>query len=149
MSAALLDVNLLVALAWPNHIHHTAAHAWFSQSSRGRWATAPLTQSSFIRVSSNPRVTSEARSPAEARALLCQIVSLPGHEFWADDAAAADPAPSPFDRMLGHRQVTDAHLLTLAVRHGGRLVTFDGGLRDLVPDGVDQETILHVINPLP
>ena len=27
---ALLDVNVLVALAWPNHVHHTQAHRWFS-----------------------------------------------------------------------------------------------------------------------
>jgi predicted nucleic acid-binding protein len=26
----LLDVNLLIALAWPNHVHHTSARAWFS-----------------------------------------------------------------------------------------------------------------------
>lgn len=27
--------------------------------------------------------------------------------------------------MLGHRQVTDAYLLALAMKHGGRFVTFD------------------------
>ena len=27
--------------------------------------------------------------------------------------------------ILGHRQVTDVYLLALAVRHGGRLVSFD------------------------
>jgi predicted nucleic acid-binding protein len=27
--------------------------------------------------------------------------------------------------LLGSRQVTDVYLLVLAVRHGGRLVTFD------------------------
>lgn len=28
-------------------------------------------------------------------------------------------------RLLGHRQITDAYLLALAVAHDGRLVTFD------------------------
>jgi predicted nucleic acid-binding protein len=28
-------------------------------------------------------------------------------------------------RILGHRQVTDAYLLALAVRNNGRLVTFE------------------------
>ena len=30
-----------------------------------------------------------------------------------------------FSRVQGHQQVTDLYLLALAVRHGGRLVTFD------------------------
>jgi predicted nucleic acid-binding protein len=30
-----------------------------------------------------------------------------------------------WSRVLGHRQVTDAYLLALAVRHEGRFVTFD------------------------
>lgn len=145
MSVSLLDVNLLVALAWPNHVHHTTAHDWFRQAHDHGWATTPLTQSGFIRVSSNTRVTPEARSPQAARALLRQMVALPAHEFWPDDAAAADPAPGPFDRVVGYRQVTDAHLLVLAIRRGGCLVTFDRGIRDLVPDDVDAPAVLRVL----
>jgi predicted nucleic acid-binding protein len=26
---SLLDVNVLVAFAWPNHVHHAAAQHWF------------------------------------------------------------------------------------------------------------------------
>ena len=32
----LLDVNVLIALAWPNHVHHAAAHTW------SRFASASL-----------------------------------------------------------------------------------------------------------
>lgn len=28
----LLDVNVLVALAWPNHVHHEAVQAWFTET---------------------------------------------------------------------------------------------------------------------
>lgn len=51
--AALLDVNLLVALAWPNHVHHQAALGWFQRNQAAGWATCPLTESGFVRVSSN------------------------------------------------------------------------------------------------
>ena len=27
---ALPDVNVLIALAWPNHVHHDAARSWFA-----------------------------------------------------------------------------------------------------------------------
>lgn len=42
--------------------------------------------------------------------------------------------------IVGHRQVTDAHLLALARRHGGRLVTFDAGLLAL-DEGRDVELL--------
>jgi predicted nucleic acid-binding protein len=38
-----------------------------------------------------------------------------------------------WQRLLGHRQVTDAYLLALAVRNNGRLATFDQRVsRDMV-----------------
>lgn len=37
MRVALLDVNVLIALAWPTHIHHEAAHAWFNQEQQHGW----------------------------------------------------------------------------------------------------------------
>jgi len=49
------------------------------------------------------------------------------------------PAPAvtdtPFNHLVGFRQVTDAHLLTLAIRRGGRLATFDRGIVELLPKG--------------
>ncbi|MFP5068815.1 PIN domain-containing protein [Pseudonocardia nantongensis] len=47
-------------------------------------------------------------------------------------------------RVHGPRQVTDAYLLALAVRHGGRLVTFDSSVvRSAVPEAAaDALTIL-------
>jgi hypothetical protein len=47
------------------------------------------------------------------------------HEFWADGVSVLDPAVVRLDRIHGARQLTDAYLLALAVRQGGRLVTFD------------------------
>lgn len=144
MSARLLDVNVLVALAWPNHVHHAPAHAWFAAVRREGWATTPITQSGSVRVSSNTRAIPDARTPAEARALLARMVAVEGHVFWPDDVALVG-RPGPLDRVVGYRQVTDAHLLELAIRHGGRLATFDRGVCDLVPEGVEERQVLEVI----
>jgi hypothetical protein len=35
-------------------------------------------------------------------------------------------------RLVGHQQVTDACLLSLAIRHKGKLATFDHGLLALL-----------------
>jgi predicted nucleic acid-binding protein len=50
-ATALLDINVLVALAWPNHVHHETALHWFEVNHTYGWATSPLTQSGFVRVS--------------------------------------------------------------------------------------------------
>ena len=138
----LLDVNVLVALAWPNHIHHARAHAWFGDIRDEGWATCPITESGFVRVSSNVHVIPDARTPSEAMALLGEIRRLPGHTFWVDDVSPADTEAGPFARVVGHRQVPDAHLLTLAIRNGGSLATFDRRLAELAPPGRAHAVVL-------
>lgn len=122
-----------MALAWPNHIHHARAIRWFQAVREDRWATCPATETGFVRVSSNTRVIPDSRTPLEAIALLKEIRNIPGHTFWADDVSPADPEGIAFDRVVGYRQITDAHLLALAIRNGGRLSTFDKGVADLLP----------------
>lgn len=143
--AFLLDVNLLVALAWPNHVHHRAALAWFLENYESGWSTCPLTQSGFVRVSSNPAAVSETKSPQEAARLLRRIVEFPRHEFWHDDVSFASSPILKEIRPAGYRQVTDAHLLALARHRDGRLATLDGKIRSLVPQGFDASEILCLV----
>lgn len=49
------------------------------------------------------------------------------------------------ERLLGYRQVTDVHLLSLAIHRGGRLLTFDSGILELVPKGRDPEEVLVLL----
>jgi len=124
----LLDVNALVALAWDSHVHHTAVRAWLATAGRHGWATCPLTESGFVRVSSNPKVLPSAIGVDGARAVLSALRSTEGHRFLVDDVSLSD---EDVPTIPGHRQVTDAHLLTLARRRGIRLVTFDRGVLSL------------------
>lgn len=143
---SLLDVNLLVALAWPSHVHHGLARAWFSHHAAEGWATCPLTQCAFVRISSNPKIVSEAAAPREALALLREAVRHKNHVFWGDDLALTDP-DVPVELLVGHRQVTDAYLLGLAIRRGGRLVTLDRGLAALLPAGSPHRNALLIVAP--
>jgi len=139
----LLDVNVLVALAWPNHIHHPRAHEWFAGIQA--WATSPLTESGFVRVSSNRNAIPDAVTPAEARSLLAEMVTLRDHRFWEDSVSVARENGSAFARVVSYRQVTDAHLLELAMAHGGYVATFDRGVRDLAPSGSPPEAVVRLI----
>jgi len=47
------------------------------------------------------------------------------HAFWPDDVSPRDDELVDFPRVQGHNQITDLYLLALAVKHGGRPVTFD------------------------
>jgi uncharacterized protein len=121
----LLDVNVLVALAWPNHVYHDLVRRWFADHHRSGWATCPLTESGFVRVSSNRSAIPAAVSPAEAVLLLRRLVALEGHRFWVDDLSIAATDLIDIAKLIAHRQVTDAHLVALALRHEGYLLTLD------------------------
>ncbi len=122
MSASLLDVNVLLALAWPNHQHHAGAHRWFAAATRRGWATCPLTDLAFVRLSSNPSFTRDAVSPGDALRLLGRICKVPGHRAWTEMAPVSELSSLA---LVGHQQVTDAYLLLTARRHRGVLATFD------------------------
>ena len=57
--------------------------------------------------------------------MIAALRSHAAHRFIPDDVSICD---ADVPRLTGHRQVTDAHLLTLARRRGVALVTFDAGL---------------------
>jgi toxin-antitoxin system PIN domain toxin len=126
----LLDVNVLLALAWPNHQFHTSAIT--ALSSRNRWATCALTQLGFIRLSSNPAAVGAAKNPHEAAGLLAHMVADSLHIY-------LDILPAPvsedwrdiFAALLGHQQVTDSYLLRLAAANNAVFVTFDRRLESM------------------
>ncbi len=137
---ALLDVNALVALAWDSHVHHASIRAWFAANGVAGWATCPVTESGFVRASANPVVLPSAIGVGAAREVLSALRSQQGHRFLTDDVSlSAGDVPA----IAGHRQVTDAHLLTVARRHGVRLVTFDKGILGMSEgNGVELLTVL-------
>lgn len=130
MKPYLLDTNVLIALAWPNHVHHGAALQWFQLKAASCFRTCPITQTGFVRISSNPSFHADVVTPVEALAVLAQILAQPGHGFWPDDLDLSEPfGRNPL--IATHRQVTDAYLVGLADAHDGVLATLDRGIRAL------------------
>lgn len=122
---ALLDVNLLVALFDPAHLHHEAAHAWFGRNRRRGWATCPLTENALIRVLSNVSYPGGRTTVEDAAARMRTLCSDRLHVFWPDSVSLRDPGRFRWAHIQGHRQVTDVYLLALSVSNEGRLATFD------------------------
>ena len=131
MGAFLLDANVLIALAWPEHVFHETVGRWFVRHSADGWATCPFTQAAFVRVLSNPAFSVDALTPENALRVLESNLGLPGHHFWADSISVPDALRSIEGRLRGHQQITDAYLLGLAIHHRGRLATLDKGIEAL------------------
>ena len=138
----LLDVNVLLALLDPTHLHHALAHEWFATARRS-WASCNLTQNGALRIMSHPRYGNAVATTALAAELLSELCSQPGHVWWPADLSLLDSPLVDRSRLLSSGQVTDTWLLALAVQRGGRLATFD---KRLVTSAVrGGEAARHVI----
>ena len=145
MPVSLLDVNVLLALAWPNHVHHEAAHRWFAVNRTGRWATCPHTEIGFVRLSMQPAVVKTSVSFGDAFQALSASVSSLQHEFWPHDSSLTAIDAEMRTRISGHHQLADAMLLDLAIRRSGRLATFDRRIGNLVAAGSLNQGVLELI----
>lgn len=126
---ALLDVNVLVALFDEEHLFNELAHRWLETGGSQGWASSSMTENGLVRVLCHPNYSKKARfSPFQVVTALRHFVAHGSHEFWPDDLTLRDSAVFNPAAILGPRQITDLYLLGLAVRHGGRLVTFDEGI---------------------
>ena len=135
MTACLLDVNVLIALMWPAHESHSQVEEWFDGHARQGWATCPLTQAAFVRILSNPAFSRDAVTPREAIAVLSANLKHRDHRFWADEISFAEALEGFQGRLVGHRQVTDAYLLGLALYKRGKFATLDRSVAALLPEG--------------
>ena len=116
----LLDINVLIALADPDHVHHEKAETFFLQHHEAGWATCPITENGFVRIISHPKYPKGAGSPELARDILRQLCAHEGHRFWPDDVSLRS-----FSNLPASKHLTDHYLLCLALHRQGRLVTLD------------------------
>lgn len=136
---ALLDVNALVALMDPEHIHHAAILEWLTRGENLQhgFATCAITQVGLIRVVSN-KVYHRPFDTHEAATQLEQMTRK-GHRYLG--------IPAPCEGAIRWKSTTssrstDALLLATAVAHGCRLVTFDGGIALNAVQGARREHLV-------
>lgn len=131
----LLDVNVLIALCDPAHPSAREAQIFFGAGlSRNGWATCPLVENGFLRIFGSRKYPGGPGSPQAARPILAGLLAHPGHQFWADDFTLLETPLIPDLPSSDH--LTDIYLLALAVKHKGRLATFDRNINaSLLPGG--------------
>lgn len=122
--------------------------AWFKAHAGHGWATCAVTQSAFIRVVMQPAFSGSAAakiSVGDAAELLLRNTSHARHSFVTLDFGFADVLATCTGSLYGHRQITDAYLLTAAIKNGMKLLSFDAGLPSLL--ATQAEWMAHLATP--
>ncbi len=140
----LLDVNVLIALCDGRHEHHLSAAQWFVNHAGAGWASCPLTQNGAIRIMSTPAYPG-ARPVSQVLAQVRALCASAEHHFWPDAISLTDERLLNPAHLLGHRQLTDAYLLALAVHHGGQFVTLDGAIPLQAVRGAKVADLIRVV----
>ncbi len=118
----LLDVNTLIALGHAVHAHHQRAQRWQGSLSAGADVpgTCAITELGFVRVSVQAGLQADIFTAQTALAHV-KATGPVAYELWPDALGVARlPA---YVRKPG--ELTDGHLLELAVAQRARLVTLD------------------------
>ncbi len=131
----LLDVNILVAWGWSDHVAYEHTAAWIAATRaapRSKLLTSAIPELGFVCVS--VQHTGGSVTVEEAASTLAGMLGSlgPTHAFVPDDRAARQ-----FPNWCRYAsQTTDAHLVQLAAAHGALLATLDTGIPGafVVPD---------------
>jgi predicted nucleic acid-binding protein len=129
---ALLDVNVIIASVFADHVMHMPARRFIE--SLDRFYTTPTVQGGFLRFATRPlkNERGEQQSPrltmAQALVKLREFTEVDGHVFVNDDAPFTD---LPLRSMQGHRQWTDAYLLYIARKHNLMLASLESRMATL------------------
>jgi toxin-antitoxin system PIN domain toxin len=125
VTAYLLDANVLIALTVAEHEHHARASNWMAGIDR--FALCPVVEGALVRF-----LVRIGERASVATRLLRQVHALRGCEFWSDGLSYAD---ADLHHVRGHRQVTDAYLVSLAAAQpGAKLATLDEALARQLPE---------------
>ena len=127
-----LDINLLLALTDPMHVHYELSHQWFAKKGQKGWATCPLTENGLVRIASHPKYPNRQGNVRAVCSILDQICKSPGHHFWTEDLSILDILEP--GAIITHAQITvySFELLSFCL---GKLV------RDII--FIDIRNVLH------
>ncbi len=104
MTTYLLDANVLIALTVAEHEHHERATTW--AAGVDRFALCPVVEGALVRF-----LVRIGESSSVATQVFAAIHAMSSCEFWPDGPSCVD---ADLRHVRGPRQVTDAHLVSLA-----------------------------------
>jgi uncharacterized protein len=140
----LIDVNLLIAILDPDHVHHDLALGWFNDTGCLNWATCPIVQNGVVRIVGSRAYASVPFGCAEVAKILAEWCAVPEHRFWPDAISLLDAPAIDRAGLTSPDRVTDVYLLALAAANGGQLATLDRRLSPTLVQG--GAAALHLVH---
>ena len=120
MTAALLDVNVPIALIDTEHLHYHVAIDWFAAHATAGRVSCPLTQNGAAPIlagSSCPGLPGPAAATAGP---VATMGARPHHRFWPDAISRFDAVHVDLAKLPGGWLALDRRLRTAAVPDGER-----------------------------
>jgi len=117
------DVNVLLALTIRGHEFYSIATKWFEARGSGEFLLCPLTETRFLRLSTDPKIGNQQLR--DAIFLLREFSALSGFRYLPIPDSWLNLTAPFIWRLHGHKQVTEAYLLGLAIHENAVLVTLD------------------------
>lgn len=122
----LLDVNVWLALAIEEHVHHPAAVSYWSRHEETARFFCRLSAMSFVRLLTQPRLMADRPlTLVNAWALYRSFAELPRVALLSEPSGIDAALSELVKPKLPARLFTDAYFAALARSAGLRLVTFD------------------------
>jgi toxin-antitoxin system PIN domain toxin len=129
------DVNVLVAAFRADHPHHRVAATWLRAriADQTPLAVVPMVAAAFLRLVTSRRVFPDAAPPARAVEFVDALLAQPGARWVAAQEEWRSLKDLCLDKRLAGNDVPDAWLAASVIGLGEHLVTFDAGLRRMLP----------------
>ncbi len=125
MKCFLPDVNALLALLDPMHVHHDAAHQWYARKSPLRLLLCSHVENGVIRVASQPKYPNSLGASSRVRDVLRDFSRKVNSVACSRDVSLLDNEVLRRPGALTPSRVADLYLLALAAANGSRFATFD------------------------
>lgn len=140
------DVNVLLAAARDDHVHHVQSLAWLKAavadcSSGSTFRLMPMVLASFLRLVTNPKIFKSPTTTERAIAYLDALLAVPGVELTSVGVEWPLLRQLCLEKQLTGNALPDAWLAAAVVQHGEHLATFDADFRKLL--GRSQVTVLR------
>jgi toxin-antitoxin system PIN domain toxin len=124
------DINVWLALAFPSHMHHNPARAWFDGSPADRPCHfCRYTQMGFLRIANNPTVFLQAAVTQDQAWQLYDNFLLNSRVGFAIESPILESTWRQFTQLprFSPNVWNDAYLAAFALACGYEVVTFDKG----------------------
>lgn len=132
------DVNVVVAAARPDHLHHAQARAWWLDTLQRATAERPIyllpeVVSGFLRIVTHPKifdtpsVIDAATEHIDALLALSNVSLLEMPPRWSNFKQLC------INKLLSGNSIPDAWIAATVTQHSEHLVTFDKDFKKLLP----------------